>query len=652
MKRLKLLALFTALSATAPALAANVWESGELTYPNGETEISAFVNAGGNTQLQAVLCSKGGSSDYRFTLLLPKELDYDSVIKVIIKTDDLVTEEYAEVAGNSLDLQIDPRLLLAIPDTPKMEIVFDKEEAEYLGVPPTLEISMSGADLTLRNVASECTALCIGNNFKCNYPILASLLWPHDNFENVNRDQIDELCTKRIGPNHYRFNPAEACYLALDRFYNKYGLGPLSYLEKQFNAPNSSYRKYVKAWNQAVSLSPSVTITPDVNADLSDWYIVLYSLAGSRKLQEIPSSFYAIREAAGDPTTLVYDIDNRYDMESLKYTSVLYRRLRGSVQALNAVDSAMKYWLDFYREVSASLPNIPIAQALKPVIYRRMLMRTWRLAGRPNGIQLLPENVFRQGIGGKTTTTELLESKCSFFDGANGSQFYFASEDCIKGIESNIRISPLNNDNYVKVLDSWDAFARVWLKSPFYNDSIDDAVGEHPRANLGLALISLFKLYGFGDYFQLRECISSRDEDICSYESEKAYSVYKKEFEYRSDSIFRVNTEDGNTLNDLNNLWLNYYHALETYVDDLADRGVIQKWRAEFVKGIACIEQTNALLNFPYDREELPDLSIESDDRRAKIDADTMQIEQAVDEIVKDDVDPDSDIDEDLIVPE
>ncbi len=70
------------------AQAANIWESGELTYPNNETEISAFVNTAGNTQLQAVLCTKDASNSYRFTLLLPEKLDSDSVIKVMIKTDE------------------------------------------------------------------------------------------------------------------------------------------------------------------------------------------------------------------------------------------------------------------------------------------------------------------------------------------------------------------------------------------------------------------------------------------------------------------------------------------------------------------------------------------------------------------------------------
>ena len=322
---IKLLAFVLSLTAISSVYAANMWDSGELTYPSGETEISAFVNSDGNTQLQAVLCSKGGQGDYRFTLLLPKELDYDSVIKVTIKTDELVTE------------------------------------------------SMSGADLTLRNVASKCTALCISNNYKCNYPILSSLLWPYDNFEHISIEDIDSLCTKRIGPHLYKFNNSESCTIALDRFYKKHGIGPLSYIEKLFNGQNSSYKKYIKAWNKAVLMGPTITITPDVNADMSDWYLTLYALAGKRKLQEIPNSFYSIKESEGDPTTLVYDIDNRYEMEALKYSSVLYRRMRGSVNTLNAVDSALKYWAEFYRELSSALPNIPLAQALKPVIYRRML---------------------------------------------------------------------------------------------------------------------------------------------------------------------------------------------------------------------------------------------------------------------------------------
>ena len=181
MRSLSYLFVLTALTYSTNSNAA-MWAAGDLTYANGETEVSAFVNAPGDTQLQAVLCSKNSQNNYRFTLLLPKKLDSDSVIKVNVKTDELNVEEYGEVSGNSLDLQMDETLLLAIPDSTKLSLVFDKEDAEYLGIPATIDVSMSGADMTLRNVASECTALCIGNDFKCNFPLLSSLLWPQDRY--------------------------------------------------------------------------------------------------------------------------------------------------------------------------------------------------------------------------------------------------------------------------------------------------------------------------------------------------------------------------------------------------------------------------------------------------------------------------------------
>lgn len=90
-------------------------------------------------------------------------------------------------------------------------------------------------------------------------------------------------------------------------------------------------------------------------------------------------------------------------------------------------------------------------------------MRIWNLAGKPQGIRLLPENAFKQGTGGKTVTGETLESQCSFFEGANGEQFYFASDSCINGIEDYMRISPLNTDKYSKVVSKWDAFQMLGL---------------------------------------------------------------------------------------------------------------------------------------------------------------------------------------------
>ena len=111
----------------------------------------------------------------------------------------------------------------------------------------------------------------------------------------------------------------------------------------------------------------------------------------------------------------------------------------------------------------------------------------------------------------------------------------------------------------------------------------------------------------------MRQCISSKDDDICDYEANKAYGVYSQELDNRLDAIVEVSADDAKTLADLNALWQDYYFKLSNYVDDLVKRGKILPWRAGFVKGTAIVVQTNALLSFPYDREELPDESLEDD---------------------------------------
>lgn len=287
MRSLSYLFVLIALTYSTNSNAA-MWAAGDLTYANGETEVSAFVNSPGDTQLQAVLCSKNSQNNYRFTLLLPKKLDSDSVIKVNVKTDELNVEEYGEVSGNSLDLQIDENLLLAIPDSTKLALVFDKEDAEYLGIPATIDVSMSGADMTLRNVASECTALCIGNDFKCNFPLLSSLLWPQDRYEKSYIDNIDDLCTAQLRPNLYKFNYTDSCKLALDRFYKKDGIGPLSYIYKLFNDKNSVFSKYNESWNKVISLSSASALNLPIKADGREWYLALYSLVGKRHIKEFP----------------------------------------------------------------------------------------------------------------------------------------------------------------------------------------------------------------------------------------------------------------------------------------------------------------------------------------------------------------------------
>ena len=107
----------------------------------------------------------------------------------------------------------------------------------------------------------------------------------------------------------------------------------------------------------------------------------------------------------------------------------------------------------------------------------------------------------------------------------------------------------------------------------------------------------------------------------------------------------------------MNELWLDYYHTLDDYLDDLVDKGYLPQWRASFVKGLACIIQTTALLNFPYDRAELPDVSLKND---TNMDGDvidekgnkmTIEQDKYQDYQEDDDYDPDADVDDDIIVP-
>ena len=326
-------------SATANA---QIWSSGQKFYENDQSEIAAFVDIPDDIQLQAVLCAHGMPENYRFTLLLPKAVNGETVIKVTVTTDEGSVDEYAEVSSNSLDMQVDEKLMLLLPTTSKLTLSFDKEDAKYLGVPKTIDVSLKGADLTLKSVASQCIALCLNDNYKCTYPLLSSLLWPQDKFTIVGVEDLDELCTKEEGNDLYSFKFTQACTLALDRFYKKDGVGPLSYVEKLFNGKNSPFEKYVNSWNNAVMLSPSSAIGDRVMADKKDWYLMLYSLAGKRKLKEIPNSFYTVKNYQDDPTTLVYDIDSRYEMELLKYSSVLYRRVRGNINAINAIEKSLK----------------------------------------------------------------------------------------------------------------------------------------------------------------------------------------------------------------------------------------------------------------------------------------------------------------------
>ncbi len=583
-----------------------MWESGELTYPNGATEVSAFVNTKENMQLQSVLCTKNESYAYRFSLLLPHTVSSDLVIQVHVRLDSMDSTVYAEVNGNSLDFQIDNELLVTMPDTTSLSIAFTPDDAAYLGVPEVLDVPMSGADLTFRKVASDCTARCINNGFQCDKPLVSSVLWPRDFYRGQKDPSVDYLCVSRNDGTD-KFTLTDACKLALDRFYIKNGEGPLSFLYQLFNNKDSLFQKYQTAWNEAVENSPSGALRSDVYADGREWYLILYSLAGSQPISAFPNSYHEVLNLNDDPTTLIYNIDNRYEMEALKYASVLYRRLQSSVRATELVDGALKSWSDFYRELQQVLPLVSQTQALRPVIYRAMLLRIWDLAGRPQGITLKPENAFRQATGGRTNTGEYLEAVCSLYDGANRDEFFFASEDCVRAIDSEIRVQGLKTEKYEDTVKSWDDFSSAWMKSQYYSDSLDDAVGEHHKSNLELALLSLFKTYGFGDYFLLRECLASRDPDICGYEAHRYFLSYRQELENRINSIKSASNEDAWELKRLNDLWEVYYQKLTDYVNELVALGKIPLWRAEFVRGVAAVTQTNALLNVSYDHEETMD---------------------------------------------
>ena len=60
--------------------------------------------------------------------------------------------------------------------------------------------------------------------------------------------------------------------------------------------------------------------------------------------------------------------------------------------------------------------------------------------------------------------------------------------------------------------------------------------------------------------------------------------------------------------------WQIYYDELDKYLKSLVDTHKIPAWRAYMVKGVAAIMQTNAVLNAPYYKEELPDISLDSFD--------------------------------------
>ncbi len=601
--------VFILLSTKANA----IWESGSLEYEDGGAEISSFVNIGDKLQLQVVLCAKNQASDYRFSLLLDKTIQNTSIIEVNVDYGRAKTVAYAEIIGNSLEFHIDQKVFIALPDIPSLVLHFKKDDAELLGIPEVIDIDMKGADYNIKYIATDCTQLCTKkNDFQCDAQILSSILWPRDDLKN-NDYNIDELCIKK-GHYGFDFDLNDKCKLALDKTYDKKNDNSLSFLKALFFDENSSFNDYVNKWNSAVDYLDSNHTIPYLYAkDNREWYLSLYSLYGSKQIREIPQSYFDILKINEDPTTLVYDIDNRYEMETMKYQSVLMRRFNTSLKGIQLVEDALNSWNNFYRNLSQIVPQIKEAQALRPIIYRQMLLRVWRLAGMPEPLNLKKENEFIQGRYGRITSNELLEKKCAIFEGSFSDEFFYPTDDCVRGIKNSMRYLGLVNDNLEYTLSKFLDYQNTFKKSIFASGYTKESQLSL-RKSLSLTLLSIFKVYGFGEYFLAKECIASKDTDICALEARRTQKAYIIELHNRLTSIAMVSPNDARNLKDLNDKYEKYYDSLKVYLDDLVLKGKLEKWQSYFVLAISNIMQTDTILNAEYDKEELPDESLYSGD--------------------------------------
>lgn len=605
-------ALTMAVLAFAPAVVngASLWEAGRLDYVDGSAEVAAFVNAPAGTQLQTVLCTRRDPEVFRVTLLLPKSHPSTQVFEVSTASDGVVSSAYAELNGNALEFQLDSRVVLSMVASPTLSLTFKPEDAALLQLPQTLEIPMTGADLTLRSVASECTALSLNENFNCRKSLVASLLWPPAGFAKDRASEIDALCTEGSAA-PYRFSLNDGCKIALDRFFAHQGVGPLSFIDELMHREDGPFQRYVSLWNDSLRQMASGPVGLSAWAEDREWYLMLYSLAGKRSVQDFPESYGRILHHAADPTTFIYDIENRYELESLKYTAVLMRRHRGQLNVMAALEDALKAWAEFYREFSYLLPETRQAQALRVIAYRQMLLRIWQMAGRPAALDYRSENAFRQGTGGRRLTEEPLERQCSLFEGARRDEFFYPSEECRRGIEAGLHHMGLINEHYAAMVDAYRAFSSAWSTSPFA-DGETEAQSSLPEG-LSLPLLTLMRIYGFGDYFLMRSCISTKDGDICALESRRAHLELNHEYHNKLASVQAVSREDGKTLTALQELYRAYETALGQYLHhEVMERG-LPYWRAELVSGIAAQLQTDRLIAAPY-REEMPDVSLGSED--------------------------------------
>lgn len=643
--------------------ATNIWEGGRLDYANGGTEVAAFINLPEQLQVQVVLCSQHEQSSYRLTLLLPCQAEVNGLIPLKLNVDGVITTAYGEIVGNAIEIQPGVNFLITLPDCSAFDIEFEPQDAQLLNLPPILKIPMQNAGLVLTQMARSCIILNQSENFDNNLPLISGILWPRNGFDqetikpiekaclfknikeisnyvqnqslvrslSVNRLQEDDsfsnyeqspntnpylgrsnferVNVKEVKEFNYHINPkklpifylSDQCRIALDQAYEKEGKWALSFLPALFKAPDSAYQRYKSRWNVVADsvaqdqLSKILTMASDY-----DYYLILFSLLSNQAIRQYPQSYYDALNYISDPSSFLYEVDNRYELETIKYASALKRRLKGSLSTLQSEIGALQNWNLFYQDFSSALPVIPKAQALRPLLYRQMLMRIWRLAGKPQPLRLKDEYIFKQGTQGKTITKDVLEARCSLFDGSNGDQFFFASPECVYGVDNDLRRLGLHNKDFDEVQGKWDRFAQEWSRSVFYSDSTEDAVGEHSRSSLVLTMLSLYKNYGFGDYYLLSKCLSTRDRDICAYDAEQSLSNYFNELRNTIMSIAQASRDDATTLRHLNDLWNDYYEGLKVYTTNLEQRGKIESWRKYFVLGVAITSQTEAMLNAPF----------------------------------------------------
>lgn len=630
---IKLFSAALLAGAVLPAQAVSLWDAGRLDYADGNAEVAAFVNGPLHTQLQVVLCSKNEAVKYRFSLLLPQFFDQSMIFETTVDCDGQQFSSYAELSGNSLEFIADDQLCLALTHSPYLTISFDPADAELLQLPPVIDLPMQGADQVLRRVAAECTLLSTEDKFQGRPGLLSALQWPPRGFNPYNLGDVDELCT-RPSPDGsgYYFDLNNSCRLTLDRFYQREGQGPLSFLHQLFFDDKGPYVKYQTLWNDALHSLPVGPQAERSTADHREWYLSLFTLAGRRPVLDLPPSFFAVRQHIGDATTLLYNIDNSSELDLLKYVSVLMRRLQGNYQGLQQVELALNAWAEFYRSLSAYLqPETREALALRPVIYREMLRRLRQVAGHPEGVVFLPEHTFRQGSGWRTSTGETLERKCAVFEGMRGDQFFAADRTCMSAISSELHLRGLITGYYQSVVSAWRDFVDAWRHSPYASADFEHEVAEDLRSHLALTLLTAARIYGFGEYFLLRECISSRDSDICAFEKERALSSLAHELSNRVNAVARVSRADAQALLQLNDKWNVYLQALTVYVNDLSRRGHLPDWQASLVQGIAAVLQTEAVLNAPYHREELPDVTMGNAEDYVPLDLEDLE-QSALDE--------------------